>query len=691
MTDTPPAADTGIKLIVIDNPPVNSLGLAVRRMLAAEFAAAANDPNVRAVVLAGAGGRFSAGADIREFNDPGAIAELHLSDVIDRIEALDKPVVAAVDGVALGGGLELALGCHYRVAAANARIGLTEITLGLLPGAGGTQRLPRAIDFARAIELITSGQMVAASDPRLAGLFDEVTEGDARAAALDLAARLISDGAGPRRLSAVTIEPGPAEAALAQARETLLPSPVPAMAAILDCLDDAIHADIRTGLAHERARFDQVVATPAARALRHAFFAEREVGKVPGLTAETPTLPVETVAVIGAGTMGRGISIAALDAGFQVKLVDANATALERAAEAIERHYRTMVERGRLGETEARVRGARLSPTADLDAAAQAADLVIEAVFEDMTVKQEVLRKLDELARPETILATNTSTLNVDTLADATARPGQVVGMHFFSPANIMRLVEVVRGKATADSTLATALKVVTRLRKVGVVAGVCDGFIGNRMLEEYLRQAYFLMDEGALPQEIDGALERWGMAMGPLRMMDLAGNDVGWAIRKRRKVEQPDRPYSAIPDLICERGRYGQKTGAGFYRYEGRKAIPDPEVEQLIREHSASLGLGQREISPEEIVERCIYALINEGTAVLADGIALRASDIDVVYLAGYGFPRYRGGPMHYANEVGLDAIVAAMDRFAQGYQGQFWKPAPLLAELARAGGTFT
>ncbi|MGF7159397.1 3-hydroxyacyl-CoA dehydrogenase [Rhodoligotrophos appendicifer] len=677
--------------ILIDNPPVNSLGRTTRAAIVAQLEAAERDPAVAAIVIQGKGGRFSAGADIREFNDIGSVSELHLTDVIARIEACPKPVIAAVEGIALGGGLELALGCHYRVAAASAKVALPEITLGILPGAGGTQRLPRAIDFAAAIEVMTGGKMVPATDKRLAGLFDEVTEGDVKDAAFALAQTLIAGGAEPRRLRDVKVDAATAEPALKAAREKLLPgNRVPALEAILDCLDDAIHKPFDAAIAEERRRFNVVVNTPASRALRHAFFAEREVAKVPGITAATPTATIDHVTIIGAGTMGRGIGLACLDAGLSLTLVDADAAALERGLEAVRKHYAGLVEKGRIKPAAAEERLGKLSGSTDLAAAARVPGLIIEAVFENMEVKQSVLRALDEAAPQETILATNTSTLDVDALASATRRADRVVGMHFFSPANIMRLVEVVRGKATSDETLATAMKVTARLGKIGVVAGVCDGFIGNRMVEEYLRQAYFLLDEGALPHEVDGALERWGMAMGPLRMMDLAGNDIGWAIRKRRAVEQPDRPYSAIPDLLCEQGRFGQKTGKGFYRYEGRTPVNDPEVEEMIVKHSADIGLTRRSIGEDEIVERCLYALINEGAQVLEDGIALRASDIDVVYLSGYGFPRFRGGPMHYANEIGLETVVAAMERYAKGNHGAFWTPAPLLATLAASGGKF-
>ena len=690
MTDTA-AGDAAIKLIVIDNPPVNSIGVAERRMLATEIEAAVADPAIRAVIIHGTNGRFSAGADIRQFADAAAVAEQPLTYLLRKIERSEKPVIAAMEGIALGGGLELALACHYRVARKGTIVALPEVTLGILPGAGGTQRLPRAIGFAAALDLMTSGQRVDVASPQVAGLVDEIVEDDALGAARALAARLIAEGSPVRRLSEAIIDKAEAEAALAAARERLLPNRVPSIPAVLECLDDALHlADFDQALANERARFEKLVTTPESRALRHAFFAEREVSKIPGIDKSTPVAAISTIAVIGAGTMGRGITIACLDAGYSVNIVDANEEALARGVKAIGEHYQTMVERGRLKADAAEARRARLSGTTDLAQAAAAADLVIEAVFENMDVKKDVLSRLDNAARPGTILATNTSTLDVNVLAAATARPDRVVGMHFFSPANIMKLVEVVRGSASSNETLATAMDVTLRLNKIGVVAGVCDGFIGNRMLEEYLRQAYFLLDEGALPAEVDGAMEAWGMAMGPLKTMDLAGQDIGWAIRKRRAVEQPDRPYSAIPDRVCELGRFGQKTGAGFYRYEGRKAIPDPEIDRLVEAYSAEIGITRRRISPEEIVERCLYALVNEGAKLLAEGIALRASDIDVVYLAGYGFPRYRGGPMHYANEIGLDNVIAAMRRFEQGYQGKFWEPAPLLLELAAKGEKF-
>lgn len=684
--------DRSIRVIGIDNPPVNSLSRAVRAGLAKAIAVANSDPTVKAIVLIGVGKTFSAGADITEFASPSAVEDLHLADLIGQVESSPKPVIAAVQGVALGGGLELALGCHFRVARADAKVALPEIKLGLIPGAGGTQRLPRAIELSRALDLITSGRIVAVSDAAVQGLFDEIVSGDLEAATVAFARHVIDEALLLRRLSRQSVIGSDPTADIARARGRLRGNPGElATAKAIESIEAAAARSFEEGMKLERRLFGELMTSPQSHAMRHAFFAEREAAKIPDVPAGTPTRDVRQVALVGAGTMGSGISLAFLNAGFAVTLIDTGQEAVDRALGRIHGTYDQSVAKGMLSAADKSGRLARLVTSTDLGAAAKA-DLVIEAVFEDMAVKSQVLAGLDAVVRSEAILATNTSTLDVNRLAAATAMPERVVGMHFFSPANIMRLVEVVRGTKTSKEMLATAMRVVRQLGKVGVVSGVCDGFIGNRMVEEYLRQAYFLLDEGALPQQVDGALERWGMAMGPLRMMDLAGNDIGLAIRKRRRLEQPDRPYSLIPDRICELGRFGQKTGAGFYRYEAgnRAALPDPVIEKLIVAYSREIGLERRAIPDDEIVQRCIYALINEGARILEEGIALRASDIDVVYLAGYGFPAYRGGPMFYANEVGLANIERTMADFAKGYHGEFWQPAPLLQRLASENGRF-
>ena len=682
--------DGAVAVIRLDNPPMNTLAHALREALGQHLARAAADTAVKAVVLAGAGRAFCAGAEIREFNTPKSLASPNLRELIAAIEALDKPVVAAIHGVAMGGGLELALGCHYRVAAPGAQLALPEVKLGLIPGAGGTQRLPRALGVARALAMIVSGEPVKSEQVAGTALVDEIVEGELIPGAVRFAER-IATRRPLGRLRDLSVRPDPG--AFAEAREKaakeLRGYPAPARA--IEAIEGATTLAFDDGVRNERRIFDELVLTPESKALRHAFFGERAVAKVPDVPEDTPTLDVKRVAVVGAGTMGGGIAMAFANAGFPVTVLERDREALERGLAPVRKNYEGAVARGRLVQAEMDARIARIGSTLSYDGIRDA-DLVIEAVFEDMRVKQEVFAALDRAVKPGAILATNTSTLDVDEIAAATSRPEAVIGLHFFSPANVMRLLEIVRARRTSKPVLATALKLARAIRKLGVVSGVCDGFIGNRMVEQYLRQAGFLLDEGALPQQVDRALQDWGMAMGPFAMSDLAGNDIGWAIRKRRRVERPDFAYSAIPDRICELGRFGQKTGAGFYRYErgGRAPIPDPEVEKLIVEHSRSIGVERRTITDAEIVERCIYALVNEGARILEEGIAMRAVDMDMVYIAGYGFPPYRGGPMFYADTVKPAQVVAAIERYAKGYRGESWEVAPLLARLAREGGTF-
>jgi len=667
----------------------------VRRAVAEGLDRARDDAAVRAIVVTGAGKAFSGGADIREFNTPKALAEPTLRTLIAIAEASPKPIVAAVNGVCMGGGLELALGCHGRVASANASIALPEVKLGLLPGAGGTQRLPRMVGVETALNMIVTGATVAARDLAATALFDAVVEGDPVAAAIEVGRTL---AAGPRPLPRVRdrrIDYPNAEAFFQFARTSVgaasrnLPAPLKCVEAVAASLTKPFDE----GLRFERALFLELVQTTESRALRHAFFAERAAARIPGLPEDTPVRDVRRAAVIGAGTMGGGIAMCFLDAGMPVTLVETSPEALERGVATIRRNYEGAVKKGRLTAAAVDERIALIAPTTAL-ADVASADLVIEAVFEDMTVKQELFRRLDAIARPGAILATNTSTLDVDRIARVTQRPADVLGAHFFSPANVMKLLEVVRGEATAPDVLATMMRVGKRIGKTAVVAGVCDGFIGNRLVEQYIRQAMFLLEDGASPQQVDAALEAFGMAMGPFRMSDLAGNDVGWKIRQRRYVEKPHVTYSRVADRLCERGGFGQKTGAGWYRYEAgaRTPLPDPEVDALIAAYRDEIGVVPRAVGNDEIVERCILALVNEGARVLEDGIALRASDIDVVYLTGYGFPRQRGGPMFYADTLGLYNVVRAMERIAALPRADtaFWQPAALLARLAAEGGTF-
>jgi len=684
-----------VAVVTLNNPPVNGLGHALRKGIVEGIERAIADPNVKAVVLIGAGNAFSGGADIREFNTPAAAAEPHLRQVIATVELAPKPVVAAIHKVAMGGGLELALGCHYRIAAPAAQLALPEVKLGILPGAGGTQRLPRAIDARAALEMMLSGNPVL-SDRAPEGLVDEIAQGaDLLQDALAFARRLVAEKRPLRKLrdQKVKLE-GDAAALFAEAQQRVAKGSrgFPAPPRIVECVAAAVELPFDEGARFERERYEALVASTESKAMRHAFFAERAAAKIPDVPDTTPTRQITKVAIVGAGTMGGGIAMAFANAGLPVTLLELKQDALDRGLDTIRRNYAATVSKGRLSEEEMGGRMARLSTALAYDAIRDA-DLVIEAVFEDIGVKESVFTRLDEVMKADSILATNTSTLDVNRIAAFTKRPQDVIGMHFFSPANVMRLLEVVRGASTSREVLATVMKVAKTIRKTGVVSGVCDGFIGNRMLEEYLRQAYFLVEEGALPQQVDKALQDWGLAMGPFAMMDMAGQDIGWHVRKRRRAEDPVRQvYPAWLDRICELGRFGQKTGKGVYRYEtgSRAPVPDPEIEQLIVGYSKDIGVERRTVGDREIVERCIYALVNEGAKILEEGIALRASDIDTVYLTGYGFPLYRGGPMFYADTVGLKSVVAAMAKYAQGRNGRYWKPAALLTRLAAEGKTF-
>jgi 3-hydroxyacyl-CoA dehydrogenase len=685
------AVRDGIAVITMDNPPVNGLGNALRARLLELLKKADADPAARAVVLIGAGKAFSGGADIREFGRPREKPDLF--EVNDFQDAMRKPLVAAIAGFALGGGLELALACHYRIAAPGAQLGLPEVKLGILPGSGGTQRLPRIVPVAEAVRMMTTGNPIAAEKALALGLVDEVAKGELLAAAIDYAKRLVAEKKPLRRIRDMSAKVDDAKKFFEQARQDVGKASrgYPAPLEIVACVEAAVSKPFDEGRQFERERFAHLVQTSESAALRHAFFAERQTTKIPDVPEDTATRPIRKAAVIGAGTMGGGIAMSFANAGIPVTLVETSQDALDRGLARIKGNYASTVQKGRLAQADMDRRMALIRGTLNLGQAGDA-DIVVEAVFERMDVKQDIFRKLDGLVQQGAILATNTSTLDVDRIAAATTRPQDVVGTHFFSPANVMRLLEVVRGKQTARDVLATTLKLGKQLKKVPVVSGVCDGFIGNRMLEKYGQQSLFLIDEGATPQQVDAALEKWGMAMGPFRMYDMAGNDIGWEIRKRRYKERPDMVYSRIADRICEQGRFGQKAGKGFYRYEpgDRRALPDPEVQKIIESYRGEIGVTPRPIGDEEIVERCIYALVNEGARILEEGIALRASDIDMVYLTGYGFPPYRGGPMFYADTVGLRKVLASIEKFRKGYQGAQWQPAPLLVRLANEGKRF-
>jgi 3-hydroxyacyl-CoA dehydrogenase len=678
----------GIAVVTMNNPPVNGLGNALRAQLMAHLKKAEGDPAVKGVVIIGSAKAFSGGADIREFGKPREKPDLF--EVNDQQDAMKKPLVAAIGGFALGGGLELALGCHYRLAAPRSQLGLPEVKLGILPGSGGTQRLPRVIPMAEAVRMMTTGNTIPAEKAKELGLVDEIVTGELLESAIGFLQQ-------PRPIRRVRDMPaklqGDPKAFFAKVREQVAKESrgYPAPLEIVACAEAAATLPFDEGRKVERERFQGLVNTSESKALRHMFFAERQTTKIPGVPEDTRVRPIGKAAVIGAGTMGGGIAMCFANVGIPVTLVDTTQEALDRGLKRIKENYATTVSRGRLTQAEMDKRIALISPTTSLNEI-KGADIVIEAVFERMEVKKDLFAKLDGIMAPGAILATNTSTLDVDEIAAATRRPEDVIGTHFFSPANVMRLLEVVRGKKTAKDVLATTLKLGKQLKKVPVVSGVCDGFIGNRMLEKYVQQSLFLLEEGATPAQVDSALQRWGMAMGPFAMYDMAGNDIGWEIRKRRATERPGMVYSKIADRICERGWFGQKTGRGWYRYAdgSRKPIPDPEVEEMLAQYRKDINVSPRTIPDDEIVERCIFALANEGARILEEGIALRASDIDMVYLTGYGFPPYRGGPMFYADSVGLDRVLKSIRSFQKGYQGGQWQPAPVLEKLASEGKRF-
>jgi len=667
---------------------VNGFSSAVRTGLDAKLGECLEDSAVTAVVIAGAGRMFSGGADIREFNTPAATKEPILPTLIDRVEAADKPVVVAIHGVAAGGALELALGCHYRVAAKGARMGLPEVTLGIVPGAGGTQRLPRVVGAEAALDMIVQGTLIPAAQAHELGLVDVLADDDVTTAAVDFAAK-----AGKVRRTAEMTD----HIAAAKADPELFDRYRKKMArrargfeapyACLECVEAAVNMPFDEGRKFERATFKRCVESIQSKALRHAFFAEREAAKIADVPKDIPVRKIERAAVIGCGTMGGGIAMNFANAGIPVRVLEVEADRLEAGLGVITKNYAATVAKGRLDQAEMDRRMGLIEGTTDYADLADA-DIVIEAVFEDMAIKKDIFAALDRATPADTILTTNTSTLDVDEIARATTRPHKVMGTHFFSPANVMRLMENVRGAATDNETLATVMDLAKRIGKVGVLVGVCDGFVGNRMLYAYTRQANFLLEEGALPQQVDKAIYDFGFPMGPFAMGDLAGLDVGWLVRKARAATRPTNlRYSPIADRICEMGRYGQKTKAGWYRYEdgSRTPVPDPEIEALIVSISKELGIERREVSEEEIIERCIYPLINEGAKILQEGLAQRASDIDVVWLYGYGFPRYRGGPMFYADTVGVKKVYETMVRLHETHR-DWLEPAPLLEELAKS-----
>jgi 3-hydroxyacyl-CoA dehydrogenase len=687
-----------VAVITLNNPPVNGLGLATRLGITQGLEKAEADSAVKAIVITGAGNAFSGGADIKEFGSPKALAEPNLLSVIAAVEATSKPVVAAIHSVCMGGGLELALGCHYRVVAKGTQVALPEVKLGLLPGAGGTQRLPRVLGVETALNMIVSGEPV--KSEMLASLpgqklFDKLADGDVLTAALAFAAEVADKRPLPLVRNLKATHPN-ADGYFQFARNSVgaMSRNYPAPLQCVEAVANAVYKPFDEGMRLELVTFQNLMLTPESRALRHVFMAERATSKIPDVPADTPVRDVKKLAIIGAGTMGGGIAMNFLNAGMPVVMLEMKQEALDRGIATIRKNYEAQVKKGKLTQEKLDARMALLTTTLNYGDLKDA-DMVIEAVFEEMGVKEKVFKALDEVMKPGAILASNTSTLDVNQIAAFTKRPQDVIGTHFFSPANVMKLLEVIRGEKTAKDVLATVMALGKKIKKTCVVSGVCDGFIGNRMIEQYSRQGGFLLEEGATPEQVDRAIEKFGFAMGPFRMGDLAGNDIGWYIRKRRYVEQPEMIYSKTADVLCEMGRYGQKTGAGWYDYKPgkRDAIPSKEVVAMIEKVRAEKGITPRKISDQEIVQRLVYALVNEGAKILEEGIALRASDIDMVYLTGYGFPAFRGGPMCYADTQGLFNVVASMRRFQKNPldDAKFWEPAPLLAKLAAEGKTFS
>ena len=688
-----------VALITLSNPPVNGLGHSTRLSITENLQKANADASIKSIVITGAGKAFSGGADIKEFGTAKAMAEPNLHSVILMVENSSKPVVAAIHSVCMGGGLELALGCHYRIAAPGCSVALPEVKLGLLPGAGGTQRLPRVLGVEPALNMIVSGESVK-SDllAKIPGqkLFDKMAESAESLADEALAfAQFIADTRPIPLVRNLPCKHANGDAYFQFARNMVkgMAKNYPAPLKCLEAVEAATKQKFEDGLARERELFLNLMLTPESRALRHLFMAERAASKIPDVPVDTPLRDIKSLAVIGAGTMGGGISMNFLNAGIPVKMLEMKQEALDRGIATIRKNYESQVKKGKLKQDKYEQRMSLLTTTLSYDDLSEA-DMVIEAVFEEMSVKEKVFTELDRVMKPGAILASNTSTLDVDKIASFTKRPQDVIGTHFFSPANVMKLLEVVRGKETAKDVLATVMALGKKIKKTSVVSGVCDGFIGNRMIEQYSRQAGFLLEEGCTPAQVDKAVEKFGFAMGPFRMGDLAGNDIGWAIRKRRYEEKPGMKYSKTADLLCEMGRYGQKTSAGWYDYVPgkRDAIPSQPVIAMIEKHRADIGVTPRKISDEEIVQRLVYSLVNEAAHILEDGIASKASDIDMVYLTGYGFPIFRGGPMLYADQMGLFNVVQSMNRFAQNPldDASFWTPAPLLARLAAEGKTF-
>ena len=681
----------GIAVITIDNPPVNAMSAAVRKGCWEALDRLAADDTARAAVLICAGRTFIAGADITEFDKP--IVDPWLPDVVEKLEASDKLIVAAIHGTALGGGLETAMGCHYRCALPSARVGLPEVHLGLLPGATGTQRLPRLAGARKALDMMTSGRQVSAREALETGIIEKLIEGDLRAGAIAWARGLLDGGAPLKRVSQLGIHDAADmddefyadyEQQLAgKARGFFAPF------RILECVRTAVNESYPDAFRTERRLFNECKESPHSRAQRHLFFAEREVAKIPDVPKTTPAREINSVAVIGAGTMGGGIAMNFINAGMPVTVLEVDQAGLARGLGVIRKNYSAAVDKGRMTQAQLEQAMGLITPTTDYGDIA-GADLVIEAVFENMEVKKKVFATLDGVCKQGAILASNTSSLDLNGIAAATKRPQDVIGMHFFAPANVMRLLEIVRGEQTAADVIATAMAMAKKIRKVGVLVGVCFGFVGNRMFFPYIREAQMMMLEGIPPERVDQVAYDWGMAMGPHAVMDLSGLDVFYKLNAEWRDRPDDPVYCRMINVLAEMGRLGQKTGAGTYRYEGRKAVPDPEVMELARREAQALGVRQLEVSDEEIIERLLYSMVNEGARVLEEGIAIRPGDIDVIFVNGYGMPRYRGGPMKYADMAGLDNVLAAVEKYRARYGDRWWTPSPLLEQLARSGSSF-
>jgi 3-hydroxyacyl-CoA dehydrogenase len=684
-----------VAVITINNPPVNALSAGVPEGIEAAIAEIEKDPGVKAAVLIGGGKTFIAGADINMFVQmtSGKGGRINLLPTLLKIEDCTKPVVVAIHGNALGGGLEVAQACHYRVANPDARVGQPEVSLGIIPGAGGTQRLPRLAGIAKSVELCTVGKPIKAGEALEAGIIDRLIEGDLLKGAVAFA-REVAGKKVPKtrelnsKLGTVAENVPIFAAARDNARKKMRGLPAP-MAAI-DAIEAATKLPFEEGCEEEARLFDKCLYSDESKALIHVFFAEREAAKIPDVPKETPVIPVNSVAILGAGTMGSGIAMVCANAGIPVVMKDADQAALDRGLANIQKNYATSVKRGRFTQQQVDERMKLIKPTLVWEDFSNA-DLVIEAVFEGMELKKQVFAELDRVCKRGAILASNTSTLDIDEIAASTSRPEAVIGTHFFSPANVMRLLELVRGKKSSKEVIATCMQLAKKIGKVAVLVGNCRGFVGNRMFLPYIREAQFLVEEGASPEAVDGALTAWGMAMGPLAVGDLGGLDVAWRIRKEFKhLEKPGARQPFVEDKLCEMGRFGQKTRSGWYKYDAdRKAAVDPEVIALVKKWNAESGIPQRNIPANEIVDREVYCLVNEGARILEEGYALRAGDIDTIYLNGYGFPGFRGGPMWYADTVGLKKVYDRVCEFHKQH-GTLWEPAPLLKKLAESGGKF-